>query len=175
MKTSQTGLPRSAARSIVPPPTCGAVRAGAGRPTSGNGEAVWLAPGPAGVSVPLAATGEAPTAGDDAAIGAAEGLATAAGGAGVTRTAGAGVSAMTAAPRPTAAPMPTTSPTSTAMKLRIRQERSARAPRPPAARPAGPAIGTARAGRGDGTFHLPLRPGIPGSARHARQRGRFRW
>ena len=39
MKLTQTGFPRSAARSIVPPPTWGRTRAGAGSPT-------WKAPLP---------------------------------------------------------------------------------------------------------------------------------
>ena len=33
MKLTHTGLPRRLARSIVPPPTCGTTRAGAGSPT----------------------------------------------------------------------------------------------------------------------------------------------
>src|SRR5664279_3451213 len=44
VKTTQTGFPRSAARSIVPPPTWGALSGGAAPSTSGKGEVVWLAP-----------------------------------------------------------------------------------------------------------------------------------
>src|SRR5450756_463394 len=55
VKTTQTGFPRSAARSIAPPPTCGAVSVGAGLSTSGNGETVRLAAGVGAAPFPLPA------------------------------------------------------------------------------------------------------------------------
>src|SRR5450759_1934064 len=120
VKTTQTGFPRSAARSIAPPPTCGGVSVGAGLSTRRNGETVRLAAGvgaapfllPAGVSAGAADTG---SVGDRAG----DGDGTVADGAGVTRTSGVGVSATRAAPKPTATPIPTTSPRTTAMKVRM--------------------------------------------------------
>jgi hypothetical protein len=116
VNTNQTGFPRSAARSIVPPPTSGATSGGAGLPTSGNGDTdPFCGDAPEG-ALPLGA-GAGDEAGDDDAPGADE--------ASVTRTAGTGVSAITATPMPTAAPNPTANPITTAMKLRITGERSA--------------------------------------------------
>jgi hypothetical protein len=129
VKTTQTGFPRSAARSIVPPPTWGALSGGDARSTSGKGEVVWLAP--AVGADPLASvcgdpdapagTALAPTAGD--AAGDADG--SAGDGDGETRTAGTGVRTTMAAPSPTAAPIPTASPMRTAISVRIADEGTA--------------------------------------------------
>ncbi len=48
MKLTQTGLPLRSARSIVPPPTCGTTRAGAGSPIWNRPAALAEAAGDAG-------------------------------------------------------------------------------------------------------------------------------
>src|SRR5450756_2120370 len=97
VKTTQTGFPRSAARSIAPPPTCGAVSVGAGLSTSGNGETVRLAAGVGAAPFPLPA-GVSAGAADAGSVGDRAGDGTAADGAGVTRTSGVGLSATRATP-----------------------------------------------------------------------------
>ena len=144
VKTTQTGFPRSAARSISPPPTLGAVSVGAGRPTSGNGETLPLAAGVGSGRVPAPRRrrrrgGDAVAwvgrrrAGDGDSAGERLEPASRRRRRWATRTSGVGVAARRYAPRPTAAPIPTTSPRTTAMKVRMGEERTAwaRAPRAP--------------------------------------------
>jgi hypothetical protein len=123
VKTTQTGFPRSAARSIVPPPTWGALRSGAGWSTSGNGEVVRLAAGVGDAPLPRTAGLPDAPAGEPLGLGAGDTPGDADGGAadgdGETRATGTGVSATRAAPRPTATPIPMTSPMTTAMKVRM--------------------------------------------------------
>src|SRR5450756_1371845 len=166
VKTTQTGFPRSAARSIAPPPTCGAVSAGAGLSTSGNGETVPLAAGVGAAPFPLPA-GVSAGAADAGSVGdrAGDGDGTAADGAGVTRTSGVGVSATRAAPKPTATPIPTTSPRTTAIKVRmggsVPRGRSLGAFGSPARR----AVAAPRPGGRAGTFAVPLPGRNPGRPR----------
>ena len=129
----------------MPPPTWGAVRGGAGRSTSGNGEVVRLAAGVGWAPLPGAAGGpDAPVGeplGPDTGDAAGDADGGGAEGDGETRATGTGVSATMAAPRPAAAPIPMTSPMTTAMKVRIAEEGTARDRAPPAsdekAEPAG--------------------------------------
>ena len=90
-----------------------------------------LADGVDAAAFPLRA-GVSAGAADTSGVGdrAGDGDGSAADGAGVTRTSGVGVSATRATPKPMAAPIPTTSPMTTAMKVRIGRERTARVPAP---------------------------------------------